>query len=150
MSDLLYVAYPWVKSLHIISVISWMAGIFYLPRLFVHHTEQVQVGSETDGLFQMMERKLLKLIMNPAMIATWLFGLIMVATPGMIDWASWWPWIKALAVIGMTWFHMWCAGQRKVLAAGQNTKAGSYFRKMNEVPTVLMIVIVFSVIAKPF
>jgi len=150
MQDVLIAAYPWVKSLHVISVIAWMAGLFYLPRLFVHHAEQTKIGSDTDRLFQMMERKLLRLIMNPAMIATWVFGLILVATPGIIDWGSVWPWIKAVAVIVMTWFHMWCAGQRKRLAAGQNTHPGVFFRKMNEVPTVLMIVIVFAVIARPF
>ena len=72
MIDLLALAYPWVKALHIMAVISWMAGMFYLPRLFVHHTEQVTVGSETDALFQMMERKLFKIIMQPAMIGTWI------------------------------------------------------------------------------
>ena len=150
MQELLFAAYPWVKSLHVISVISWMAGIFYLPRLFVHHTEKVEQGSETDDLFQMMERKLLQVMMTPAMIATWVFGLIMVATPGFIDWTALWPWFKAVAVVGMTWFHMWCAKQRKNMAAGENTKSGTYFRKMNEVPTVLMFVVVFAVIARPF
>ena len=86
--DLLAAAYPWTKSLHIISVISWMAGLFYLPRLYVHHTERVAVGGETDALFQMMEYKLLKVIMNPAMIATWVFGLALVATPGAVDWGA--------------------------------------------------------------
>ena len=91
LGDLLSSAYPWIKSLHIIAVISWMAGIFYLPRLFVHHTEAVKVGSETDKLFQMMERKLLKIIMSPAMIVTWVCGLLLVATPGIIDWGAFWP-----------------------------------------------------------
>lgn len=150
MNDLLLSAYPWIKSLHVIAVISWMAGLFYLPRLFVHHTEQVAGGSETDALFTMMETKLLRVIMNPAMIATWGFGLIMIATPGMIDWSAVWPWTKAVAVLGMTWFHMWCAGQRRTIAAGTNGHTGRHFRLMNEVPTVLLIVIVVSVIARPF
>jgi len=150
MQTFLIAAYPWVLSLHIVSVISWMAGLFYLPRLFVHHTERVKTGTETDELFQMMERKLLRLIMNPAMIASWVFGLILVATPGIIDWGAIWPWAKAGAVLAMTWFHMWCARQRKNLATGQNSLTGVFFRKMNEVPTVLMIVIVFAVIARPF
>jgi len=148
--ELLFAAYPWVKSLHVVAVISWMAGLFYLPRLFVHHTERVSIGSETDVLFQMMESKLLRLIMNPAMIVTWVCGLIMIATPGYINWTEFWPWIKAIAVFAMTGFHMWCGSQRKLLATGQNTHPGSYFRKMNEVPTVLMMVIVFAVIARPF
>ncbi|WP_226780007.1 CopD family protein [Oceaniglobus trochenteri] len=150
MQDLLSAAYPWIKSLHVIAVISWMAGIFYLPRLFVHHIEKVAPNSETDQLFQMMERKLLRVIMTPAMIATWLFGLMLVAIPGVIDWSAIWPWTKALAVVGMTWFHMWCAAQLKTFVAGKVNHPGSYFRKMNEVPTLLMFVIVFSVIARPF
>ncbi|TYB86432.1 CopD family protein [Oceaniovalibus sp. ACAM 378] len=150
MTDLLFVIYPWIKSLHVISVISWMAGLFYLPRLFVHHVESVARNSDSEAVFQMMERKLLRVIMTPAMIATWLFGLILVVTPGIIDWTAYWPWTKAVAVIAMTWFHMWCAGQRKAIETGRNTRPGSYFRKMNEVPTLLMFIIVFSVIARPF
>lgn len=150
MQDILFAAYPWVKSLHVVSVISWMAGLFYLPRLFVHHVEQTSPGAETDKLFQMMEHKLLRLIMTPAMIATWLFGLILVVTPGIVDWGAFWAWAKAAAVIAMTWFHMWCATQRRALADGTNTRPGVFFRKMNEVPTVLMLVIVFAVIARPF
>lgn len=150
MSDFLIGIYPWVKSLHIISVISWMAGIFYLPRLFVHHAESVGADTETDSLFQMMEAKLLRVIMNPAMIATWVFGLLLVATPGIIDWSAVWPWTKAIGVLAMTWFHMWLGKRRKDFAAGNNTLDGSRFRIMNEVPTVLMIIIVVSVVARPF
>lgn len=150
MQDLFLTAYPWIKALHVIAVISWMAGIFYLPRLFVHHTEQVETGSPTDALFQMMETKLLRVIMTPAMIATWVLGLLLLAVPGLIDWTALWPWTKAAAVIAMTWFHMWCAAERKTIAAGKNTRTGVYYRKMNEVPTVLLIVIVVSVIVGPF
>ena len=146
--DLLAAAYPWTKSLHIISVISWMAGLFYLPRLYVHHTERVAVGGETDALFQMMEYKLLKVIMNPAMIATWVFGLALVATPGAVDWGALWPYMKAVCVIAMTWFHMWLAARRKEFVAGENHRSG--YRIMNEVPTVLLLVIVISVVVKPF
>ena len=150
MTDLLGYAYPWIKSLHIISVISWMAGLFYLPRLFVHHTEAVQKGSETDGLFQMMEMKLLRVIMNPAMIATWVFGLLLVATPGIVDWSAVWPWTKAFSVLAMTWFHHWLGQRRKDLLNGTSTVTGRQFRMMNEVPTILMFVIVISVVARPF
>ena len=150
MGDLLASAYPWIKSLHIISVISWMAGIFYLPRLFVHHTEKVSVGSETDKLFQMMEFKLLKVIMNPAMIATWLFGLLLAMTPGIIDWSAIWPWTKLASILGMTWFHIWLGMRRKEFVAGENKLDGRRYRIMNEVPTILMIVIVISVIVRPF
>ncbi|MCH2167894.1 MAG: protoporphyrinogen oxidase HemJ [Oceanicola sp.] len=150
MLDLLAAAYPWTKSLHIISVISWMAGLFYLPRLYVHHTERVAVGGETDALFQMMEYKLLKVIMNPAMIATWVFGLALVATPGAVDWGALWPYMKAVCVIAMTWFHMWLAARRKEFVAGENHRSGKTYRIMNEVPTVLLLVIVISVVVKPF
>ena len=148
MSDLLADLYPWTKSLHIMSVMSWMAGLFYLPRLFVHHTEQSTAGDEKDSLFQMMELKLFKLIMNPAMIATWLFGLCLVFTPGIVDWSSVWPWTKALSVLAMTWFHHWLGYRRKDFVNGCNTRTGRTYRMMNELPTVLMIVIVLSVVVK--
>ncbi len=150
MTDFLALAYPWTKSLHVISVIAWMAGLFYLPRLFVHHTERVATGSETDQLFQMMERKLLRLIMNPAMIAVWVFGLALVFTPGIVDWSEIWPWTKALAVLVLTWFHHWLGLRRKDFVSGTNAVSGKRYRLMNEVPTVMVIVIVVSVIARPF
>lgn len=136
------------KSLHVISVIAWMAGLFYLPRLYVYHAEQVATGTPTDTMFQTMERRLLKAIMNPSMIATWLFGLALVATPGIVDWTMVWPWAKAAAVLGMTGFHGWLAVRRKDFAAGRNRHSGRQYRLMNEVPTVLSLVIVFAVIIK--
>lgn len=148
MSGFLTEWYLVIKALHLVSVISWMAGIFYLPRLFVYHTEVVQAGTATDTMFQTMERRLLRGIMNPAMVATWLFGLALVAVPGVIDWSAVWPWIKALAVLAMTVFHMWLAGRRKDFVAGNNRLSGRQYRLMNEVPTVLMLVIVFAVILK--
>ena len=87
MIELLSTIYPWVKSLHVISVIAWMAGLFYLPRLFVYHAETVGTQGETHSLFQTMEVRLLRVIMNPAMISTWAFGLLLVATPGVISWS---------------------------------------------------------------
>ena len=87
--------YPWTKALHVISVIAWMAGLFYLPRLFVYHAEQ----TVPEELFQTMERRLLRAIMNPAMTATWIFGLCLVFTPGLVDWSEVWPWTKAAAVL---------------------------------------------------
>ncbi|MBU2889671.1 MULTISPECIES: protoporphyrinogen oxidase HemJ [Celeribacter] len=150
MSDILASIYPWTKSMHVISVIAWMAGIFYLPRLYVRHTESVTAGSETDLLFQDMEKKLLKMIMNPAMISSWIFGLCLVFTPGIVDWSAGWSWIKAGSVLGMTWFHMWCAARRKDFVSGTNTRTGRHYRMMNELPTLLMIFIVVMIIAKPF
>ena len=150
MSDFLTSIYPWTKSLHVISVIAWMAGIFYLPRLFVRHVESVTPETETDALFQDMEYKLLRIIMNPAMICTWIFGLCLVFTPGIVDWSAGWSWVKALSVFAMTWFHHWLAKRRKEFVSGENTRTGRQYRMMNELPTVLMIVIVIMIIARPF
>lgn len=148
ISDLLSDYYFWIKALHIVSVITWMAGIFYLPRLFVYHTESVETGSETDLLFQTMERKLQNMIMRPAMYSTWLFGLLLVFTPGLVDWSEVWPWVKAASVIAMTWFHFWLAARRIDFSKGENRLSGKQFRLMNEVPTILMLLIVFSVVLK--
>lgn len=148
MINALMVAYPWIKSLHVISVIAWMAGLFYLPRLYVYHVEQVVSGSKTDTMFQTMERRLLKAIMNPAMIATWLFGILLVLTPGIVDWGMLWPWAKGASVIAMTWFHMWLGQKHKAFRAGANRVSGRAYRMMNEVPTLLVIVIVVAVIVK--
>ncbi len=148
MTDILFSIYPWVKSLHVISVIAWMAGLFYLPRLYVYHVEQVGQSGETHALFQTMELKLLRVIMNPAMIATWVFGLLLVFTPGVIDWSAIWPWTKAVCVLAMTWFHHWLGLRRKDFLAGTNSRDGRTYRLMNEVPTLLMVGIVFSVFVK--
>ena len=150
MSDLLTSLYPWTKSFHVMSVLAWMAGLFYLPRLFVYHVEQVAPGSPADATFQTMERKLLRQIMNPAMVATWGFGLLLALTPGIVDWSAVWPWTKAASIGGMTWFHHWLGLRRKDFAAGRNTRTGRTYRMMNEVPTLLMVVIVISVIVRPF
>jgi putative membrane protein len=148
MTDWLTDWYLVIKSLHVISVMSWMAGLFYLPRLYVYHAEQVLAGSRTDEMFQTMERRLLRAIMNPSMIATWVFGLALVFTPGIVDWSAPWSWTKAACVLAMTVFHAWLAARRKDFARGQNTRSGRTYRMMNEVPTVLMVVIVFAVITR--
>lgn len=147
MADLLISLYPWTKALHIVSVISWMAGLFYLPRLFVYHVEKADVA-ELPKIFEIMERRLLRAIMNPAMIATWVFGLCLLFTPGLVDWGDLWPWTKGAGVVGMTWFHHWLGLRRKDFLAGKNTLTGRQYRLMNEVPTVLMVVIVFSVVMR--
>lgn len=148
IGDALANGYLWIKSLHVISIIAWMAGLFYLPRLYVHHTEQTVPGTEMDQVFQMMERKLLKLIMNPSMIASWVFGLLLVMTPGIVDWSAAWPYTKGASVLAMSWFHMWLAAHRKDFVQGEFKLSGRTYRMMNELPTVLMIVIVFSVIVR--
>ncbi len=150
MGSFLLEWYFWVKALHIMSVISWMAGMFYLPRLFVYHAERGTKGSELSETLKIMERKLMRAIINPAMIATWTFGLLMVFTPGVIDWSEIWPWIKALMVTLMSAFHGWLSVRRKEFARDENTRNGRTYRLANEVPTVLMIIIVIMVIVKPF
>ena len=150
MIDYLIAVYPWLKAGHIISVISWMAGIFYLPRLFVHHSEKVEVPSQTDRLFSMMESKLLKVIMTPAMLATWGFGLSLAVIPGVLDWSNIWPWVKLMSIIAMTWFHFWLAKRQRDFEQGDNQLVGKTYRIMNEVPTVLLLVIVIMVVVRPF
>ncbi|WP_199258546.1 CopD family protein [Paracoccus binzhouensis] len=147
MTDFLALAYPWIKALHVMAVISWMVGLFYLPRLFVYHAERGKIGQEPVQSFVIMEEKLLRMIMNPAMAVAWAAGLALVLTPGIVDWTMVWPWSKAVAVLGMSWFHLWLAAQRKALLAGRGL-SGRRYRMMNELPTLLMLVIVFSVIVK--
>ncbi len=148
MGDYLVLAYPWIKGFHIISVISWMAALFYLPRLMVHHTERAGLKGKTHALFAMMEYKLAKVIMRPAMMATWLFGLLLVATPGIVFWGDVWPWLKGIGVIAMTLFHFWLMRRMEDFQRGENAFTGRQYRMMNEVPTLLMILIVFSVTVK--
>lgn len=144
MTDLLIGAYPWIKAFHVISVIAWMAGLFYLPRLFVYHAEE----AVPEALFQTMERRLLRAIINPAMIATWILGLCLVATPGVVDWSQIWPWTKAAGVIAMSGFHGWLSARRRDFERGENRFSGRTYRIMNEVPTLLMVMIVVSVIVR--
>ena len=146
MAELLGIWYLWIKALHILAVIAWMAGLFYLPRLYVYHAEQGTASN--DPMFQTMERRLLRGIMAPAMVMVWLFGLGLVLTPGLVDWGQWWPWTKAAAVLGMTWFHHWLGLRRKDFAVGRNRLTGRHYRLMNEVPTLLVVVIVLSVVVK--
>jgi putative membrane protein len=141
--------YPWIKAIHIMAVIAWMAGLFYLPRLFVYHVERAVHGSDLDQVFQVMEEKLLRVIMNPAMIVAWLCGLLLISM-GAFDFGSLWAWIKLVCVIAMTVMHMWLAGRRKDFVLGKNTRSGRYYRMANEVPTVLMIIIVVMVVVRPF
>jgi protoporphyrinogen IX oxidase len=150
MADILLSFYPWARALHVISVISWMAGLLYLPRLFVYHSERGSAGSEVSEILKVMEGKLLNFIMNPAMIASWIFGLWIVFTPGVIDWSLIWPWAKALMVLGMTWFHLWLVKGCKNFNTDRNILTGRRYRIMNEVPTLLMIGIVIMVIVRPF
>lgn len=148
LTDWMYVLYPYAKSLHIMAVLSWMAGLFYLPRLFVYHVEQAEKVQDAIPIFLTMERKLMKVIMSPAMHTAWVAGLFIAFTPGFVDWSSIWPWTKGISVIGMTWFHIWLKRRIKAFEEDRNTLTGRQFRMMNEVPTLFMVIIVVSVILK--
>jgi putative membrane protein len=142
----------WVKSFHVISVIAWMAGLLYLPRLFAYHAAAAK-GSDTALVFETMERRLLRGIMNPAFILAWTFGLILVfvyPAEASLDWSKGWVHVKAAAVILMTVLHHVYALWRKDLAAGRNTRSPRFYKMWNEVPAVLMVIIVIMVIGKPF
>lgn len=141
-------AYEWVKALHVISIIAWMAGLLYLPRLYVYHAVATP-GSEALETFKVMERRLLRAIMNPAMIASWVFGIAMIVM--IPDWfKQGWLHAKLLFVVGLTASHMLMARWRKDFEADRNTRPQRFFRIWNEVPTLLMIGIVIFVIVKPF
>ena len=138
----------WVKALHVISVIAWMAGMLYLPRLYVYHAD-AQKGSVQSETFKIMERRLFRGITTPAMIATWVFGLWMVFS-GVVDWASGWPYVKAVCVILLSGFHGVLGRWRRDFAEDRNLRPSRFYRAVNEIPTVLMIVIVLAVVVKPF
>ncbi|HEV2605413.1 MAG TPA: protoporphyrinogen oxidase HemJ [Microvirga sp.] len=139
--------YLWLKAFHVIAVIAWMAGMLYLPRLFVYHCD-APVGSQQSETFKVMERRLLKAIINPAMIATWVLGLILVWQGGWI--ASGWLHAKLALVIALSAVHGIYVKRLKEFAADRNTRPTRYYRILNEVPTGLMIAIVILVIVKPF
>ena len=149
MSEFLVGSYPWFKAIHIIAVMSWMAGLLYLPRLFVYHVE-VEFNSTEDRRFQIMERRLLRAIMNPAMVVSYIFGILLILRPGIVDWSSAWIWLKILAILVLTGCHHAMGKWRKDLAEGTNQKSQRYFRVANEVPTISMIIIVIMVVVKPF
>ena len=146
MLDWLLVIYPYAKAFHVMAVISWMAGLFYLPRLFVYHAERGGTP-EPAGSFVIMEDKLLRLIMNPAMIATWVFGLALAWMSGF--YASPWLQAKFVLVLAMSGIHGWLARMVKDFAADRNTRGHKFYRVLNEVPTLLMIGIVILAIVKP-
>lgn len=150
MTDFLLLLYPWSKIVHILAVISWMAGLLYLPRLFVNHVEHAADAPELAKVFNGMEVRLLRLIMNPAMIVTWVAGLCLAFTPGIVDWSEGYFHVKLVMVLGMTWFHHWLARRRKEFAQDRNRLTARRYRIMNEVPTLLMIVIVVMIVARPF
>lgn len=140
--------YLWVKAFHVISVMAWMAGMLYLPRLFVYHVD-VEIGSEMDKKFQMMEHRLLRYIINPAMLAAFFLGGWLIYIVGWDNLSGWFH-LKALFLFGMVTIHGFLARYRKQFVRGTNTHNAKFYRIINEVPTVLMIVIVVLAVVKPF
>lgn len=139
----------WVKALHVISIISWMAGLLYLPRLFVYHAD-VQKGSVQSETFKIMERRLYRGITTPAMIASWLFGLWLAFGFGLVDFTAGWMWLKALMIVALTGYHGFLGSNRRAFAEDRNTRSAKFFRAINEIPTLIMVVVVVAVIVKPF
>ena len=137
----------WIKAFHVISVIAWMAGMFYLPRLFVYHTEAAPGSAESER-FQVMEKKLLRVIINPAMIATWVFGLTLAIVTE--AYREHWFQAKFALVLIMSGVHGYLAGRVRAFAQDRNDKPARFYRMLNEVPPLLMAVIVILVIVKPF
>ncbi len=149
MLDWLNSAYPWLKALHLLAVISWMAALLYMPRLFVYHTT-AQPGSEMSETFKVMERRLGNGIMTPAMLGSLVFGLALLARPGYLVNAGGFIWAKLALVLGMLGMHALLLRHRADFAHDRNTRPQRYFRIINEVPTLLMIGIVILVVVKPF
>lgn len=142
--------YGIIKSLHIIAVISWMASLLYLPRLFVNHAMHID-NEIICAAFKPMERKLVNFIMKPAMIVTWVCAILLIITPGVIDFKTdIWFHIKLLCVILMTIFHVFLELEQKKFMDGAVTRSHKFYRYINEIPTILMIIIVFMVIMRPF
>ena len=139
--------YLWVTALHVISVIAWMAGMFYLPRLFVYHAD-TKSGSDQAETFKIMERRLLRAIINPAMIFTWIFGLWLAVIS--LAYKENWFIVKFIAVLALSGFHGFLSKHVRIFSDDGNVKPARYWRMMNEVPTVLMIIIVIMVVVKPF
>ena len=135
------------KSLHLIAVISWMAGLLYLPRIFVYHSEND--NEIITDVFKTMERKLFFYIMTPAMILSWLFGLLLIHLLGFAIFSELWMQIKSIAILVLTYYHFFLGNNLKLFAQNNNQKTSKYFRIINEIPTILLIVIVFVVIFKP-
>jgi len=141
--------YLWYKALHIISVISWMAGMLYLPRLFVYHAN-CKKKSEASEMLKIMERRLLKIIINPAMILSFVFGILIILSDVSYYMKSGWLHTKLLMVLILTAIHVYLAKTVKAFALDQNNKSDKFYRILNEGPTILMIIIVILVVVKPF
>ena len=141
--------YGWLKVVHLLAVFSWMAGLFYLPRLMVYHADAA-VGSPVSEQFKIMERRLLRAIMRPAMVVTWIFGVWLGIAGGWFEAGMYWLWLKVTAVIGLSGVHGVLERHVGLFARDQRVKSGVYYRVLNEVPTLLLIVVVTLVVLKPF
>ena len=141
-------SYLLFKSLHLIAVISWMAGLLYLPRIFVYHTENLE-DYNTSSIFKIMEKKLYLYIMMPAMVLSWIFGMILISNIGFETLSTLWIKIKLILVILLTLYHFYLGKLLEDFRLNKNTKSSKFFRIINEVPTLLLILIVFIVIFKP-
>ena len=141
-------AYLWIKAFHIIAAIAWMVGLLYLPRLFVYHCDAPN-GSLSSETLKIMERRLLHGIMTPAMLVTWLLGLGLLIVSPAVDWENWWLHLKLLAVIGLTALHICMICWQRLFLKDANRHGALFFRLVNEVPTLLMIVIIIMVVVKP-
>lgn len=141
--------YPWFKALHIIFVIAWMAALLYMPRLFVNHAD-LKPGSEASNLLKTMEGRLLRIIMRPAAALTILFGGALLSVPGVVDWSMSWIHVKLTAVLGLIIMHGLMEKWRADFTRDANTRSSRFFRMINEIPALLMIVIVIMVVVKPF
>ncbi len=139
----------WVKAFHVISVIAWMAGLLYLPRLYVYHCD-AKAGSPTSETFKIMERRLFYAIMTPAMISSWFFGLWLVFGFNIVELSDYWVWIKLAGILGLTLVHGLLASYLRGFAIDENRHSRNFFRVFNEIPTLLMIVIVIVVFVRPF
>ena len=141
-------SYLLFKSLHLIAVISWMAGLLYLPRIFVYHTENLE-DNNTSSIFKIMEKKLYLYIMMPAMVLSWIFGMILISNIGFETLSTLWIKIKLILVILLTLYHFYLGKLLEDFRLNKNTKSSKFFRIINEVPTLLLILFVFIVIFKP-
>jgi protoporphyrinogen IX oxidase len=149
VTAVLLIVYPWIKALHIVSVVAWMAGLLYLPRLFVYHAD-APAGSDKAETFKIMERRLLHGIMNPALLGVVILGTLLAVTPGLIDWRQGWIWTKLALVAGLFGFHHALAHWRKQFAADRYPHTARFFRAINELPMLALIAIVILVVVKPF
>ena len=139
--------YLLLKSLHLIAVISWMAGLLYLPRIFVYHAE-AKHESQIE-IFKVMERKLYNFIMMPAMILSWLFGLLLIQSLGFEIFFDLWMQIKGISILLLTYYHFYLGKHLRLFASNDNSSSSKFYRIINEIPTILLIVIVFTVVFKP-